>query len=612
MSDIVKLLPDAIANQIAAGEVIQRPASVVKELMENAIDAGCSEIKLNIRDAGKTLIQLIDDGSGMSHTDARLALSRHATSKIRKAEDLFSIRTMGFRGEALASIVAISKVEIKTRLQDEELGTLLRVEGSEISAHESCQCKHGTTFSVKNLFYNIPARRNFLKSDPVETRHIIDEFQRIALAYPNIQFQMTHNEKDVFSLPKGNLKQRIVNIFGKNYREKIFPVQEDTEILKINGYIGKPDFVKKTRGEQFIFVNNRFIKSGYINHAIQTAYDKLIPEGSFSFFCLFLELDPSKIDVNVHPTKQEIKFEDERVIYQIINASIRKSLTQFGAMPSLDFDVDSRFRHLPGFQNQSPKSSDAGSQQNISAFPKKTPQEKENIRNWATAYRDLNTDTENEASKIISSSLSFETRNEQTGHESRPVESIEMPKTFQLHKKYVISSISSGLIIINQEYAHQRILFEKYIERFDLNQTSSQRLVFPENIELSAGDYSLIEDLLEDLNTLGFDIEKFGKNTLILHGVPSEIRSTEGSNLIHELLELYKISASGKKQEKYILLARCLSKQLGIKAGRKLKEEEMQKLIDELFACKEPGISPERKKTYICLDSDELENRFNH
>ncbi|HTD42504.1 MAG TPA: DNA mismatch repair endonuclease MutL, partial [Mucilaginibacter sp.] len=474
MPDIIQLLPDSVANQIAAGEVVQRPASAVKELIENAIDAGADKIQLILRDAGKSLIQVIDNGCGMSLTDARMSFERHATSKIRKAEDLFAIRTMGFRGEAMASIAAIAQVELKTRRHEDELGTCILIEGSEVMSQQACSANTGTSISVRNLFYNTPARRNFLKSDPVEMRHIIDEFQRVVLANPGIFFTMHHNGQEVYHLPANSLKQRIVHLFGNSYNQRLVPVEEDTSIIKLHGYVGKPEFARKTRGEQFFFVNNRFIKDAYLNHAVLTAFEELLPDESYPLYVLFIDIDPSKIDINVHPTKTEIKYQDEKSIYAIIRSAVKRSLGKYNITPTLDFDQENSIGHLI-----TEKPMEQIVQPTISFNPDFNPFAKEvpKAERGTTYSRDTseyqrtpipqNWDTLYEISKRESS-----VQQEMHGEVTIPVQEQEVSKSserqlFQIHNRYILSQIKSGFMLINQQAAHERILYERFLHQLD-------------------------------------------------------------------------------------------------------------------------------------------------
>ncbi|GAB2987182.1 DNA mismatch repair endonuclease MutL [Mucilaginibacter puniceus] len=616
MSDIIQLLPDSVANQIAAGEVVQRPASAVKELVENAIDAGADKIQLIIKDAGKSLIQVIDNGCGMSMTDARMSFERHATSKIKKAEDLFAIRTMGFRGEAMASIAAIAQVELKSRRHEDELGTHIIIEGSEVLSQQACSCNTGTSIAVKNLFYNTPARRNFLKSNPVEMRHIIDEFQRIALANPQIFFTLHHDGQEVYHLPSAILKQRIVHLLGNNYNQRLVPVEEDTTIIKLHGFVGKPEFARKTRGEQFFFVNNRFIRDAYLNHAVLTAFEELLPDDTFPLYVLFIDIDPSKIDINVHPTKTEIKYQDEKSIYAIIRSAVKRSLGRYNITPSLDFDQENSIEHLitpkpfeeivapviafnPDFNPFSERKTDreipflrnTGESRNTSPIPK----------NWDTLY---------EISKK-------ETTTQQDLHIEKliAVDEQEISKTterqfFQIHNRFIMSQIKSGFMLINQQAAHERILYERFLQQLETHSGVSQQSLFPQSVTLNGSDYELLRELLPDIRALGFDIREFGKNTVVVDGIPAELNNVGEHELLEHLLEGFKNNQAILKLDKRDNLARALARNGAIKAGTKLSAEEMNLLTDQLFACQMPNLALNGKLVISTFTMNELLERF--
>jgi DNA mismatch repair protein MutL len=621
MPDIIQLLPDSVANQIAAGEVVQRPASAVKELIENAIDAGADKIQLIVKDAGKTLIQIIDNGCGMSATDARMCFERHATSKIRKAEDLFAIKTMGFRGEAMASIAAVAQVELKTRKHEDELGTKLVIEGSEVLSQEPCATTAGTSISVKNLFYNIPARRNFLKSNPVEMRHIIDEFQRVALAHPEIHFTLHHDGQEVYHLPQTQLKQRIIHLLGNNYNERLVPLDEETSIIEVKGFIGKPSFAKKTRGDQFFFVNKRFIKDPYLNHAVMTAYEDLLPDDCFPLYVLFIEIDPSKIDINVHPTKTEIKYQDEKAIYAIIRSAVKRSLGRYNITPTLDFNQETGFERMisqkaweditpPSIQfnpNFNPFSDEKKKDREI-PFLRDLGEKKAIPQNWDTLY-EINKEQKSvqtffdldSSSNTISSAVNGAT---ETKTLSRQV--------FQLHQKYIISSIKSGFMLIDQQAAHERILYERFLSQLENHKGLSQQSLFPQTITLNTTDYALVTELLPAFQALGFQIREFGKNTLVIEGVPADIPENNNlATMMEELIEGFKNNHTVLKLDKRDNLARTLAKNAAIKSGVKLSEEEMVDLIDQLFACQMPGIAINGKQIIVKISLEELAERFN-
>ena len=615
MSNIIHLLPDAVANQIAAGEVIQRPASAVKELMENAVDAGATSIKVVLKDAGRALIQIIDNGLGMSPADAKLCFERHATSKLASAADLFKIKTMGFRGEAMASIAAIAQVELKTKRAEDNTGTLVRIEASQITLVEPCSSSDGTSISIKNLFYVTPARRNFLKSNSVELRHIIDEFQRQALAHPDLFFSLHHDGNELFHLPAGNLKQRITGIFGNNYAERIVPVEESTEQVSIEGYIGKPAFAKKTRGEQYFFVNNRFIKDNYLNHAINNAFDQLLGDNSFPLYILFLTVDPSHIDVNVHPTKTEIKFEDEKLIYAVLRAAVKRALGKYNISPSIDFNTETSFGNLKPFDplndeikiptipvnpsfNPFGSAANQGNSAHSGYAGQSYAKQKTDIAGWETLYQIADSNV-NSQSQLIAAT------NDDIHHVTAT-----RNNTFQIHGQYILTQIKSGIILIDQQAAHERILFEKFIAALANNQGSAQQSLFPQSIALSAADFELFQELSEELKALGFDIREFGKNTIVVQGYPAEIESGNEEKIILALLENYKQQATITKFDKKEQLAKSLARQAAIKSGNILNTEEINQLIDELFACEFPQVGISGKASFIKLSLTDLSKLF--
>lgn len=608
MPDIIHLLPESIANQIAAGEVVQRPASVVKELMENAIDAEATSVQVIVKDAGKSLIQVIDNGSGMSVTDARMCFERHATSKINTSEDLFRIRTMGFRGEALASIAAVAQVTLKTRLVNDELGTLIRIEGSKIMESEPVATANGTSVEVKNLFFNVPARRNFLKSNSVEMRHVIDEFQRIALSHPAISFHLFQNDLEVYNLPVGKLVKRIVNLFGKNYQSQLVALNENTPHFNIKGYIGKPENARKTRGEQFIFVNNRFIKSNYLNHAVQMGYENLLPKEYFPFFVLFIEIDPGHIDVNVHPTKTEIKFIDERTVYGIIKSAVRQSLGQHNITPSLDYDMDVNID----------LSSKLGGEQSWNTswelnYERFRPDEKDrsNLANWQALFEQKEIpgqERDKSEFRIESSFHKDDLPTSDAVHKQKET----VPPTFQLHGRYILSQVKSGLMIIHQVYAHQRILYEKYLKVLNTDTKTIQKLLFPVNLDLNPSDFSLLMDIQEEIGRMGFDFNIFGKNSIVINGIPSGITGINEKEVFEGLLEQYKFNKQKLEIGTYENLAMSMARYSMMREGKILNDEERRSLIDQLFACENPNYSPYGESTYIIISTDQLEGYFNN
>ncbi len=602
MADIIQLLPDSIANQIAAGEVVQRPASAVKELMENSIDAGATQITLIVKEAGKALIQVVDNGKGMSETDARMSLERHATSKIRKAEDLFTLHTMGFRGEALASIAAVSQMELRTRKEENELGTCIVVEASEVKKQDPVASEKGTSISIKNLFYNIPARRNFLKSNPVELKHIIDEFQRLALANPEINFMFLQTDEIIYDLTSGKLGQRIVNLFGKAYQEQLAPCQEETEFAQVKGYVGKPDFARKTRGEQFLFVNRRFIRSNYLHHAVMSAFEGLLPENSFPFYVIFIEIDPKHIDVNVHPTKTEIKFDDERGVYAVVRSAVRQAIGSHNLTPAIDFNAD---------VNIISKLSQASAQSNDVYFEERfsTALHRSNQDNWEKLF-------DGQESKLLSGSgntpqvqtLRFESAmNNPEAHS----ESVEDKVLFQLFHKFIVRPVKSGLMILDQQLMHERILFERFLHQLKSKTAQSQQSLFPQTINLSAPDFALVLEMEQEITGLGFRFEVFGKQALLINGVPANVPSGREKELFEGLVEQFKINQSELSLPLQENLSRALAKRAGIKSGQKLVKEEMQSLIDSLFACTTPNYSPDGRPTFFIFEGGKIESYFN-
>lgn len=608
MSDIIHLLPESLANQIAAGEVVQRPASVVKELLENSIDAGSKKIQLIVKDAGKTLIQIVDDGKGMSETDARMCFERHATSKITRTEDLFSIRTFGFRGEAMASIAAVAQVELKTRKEEAELGTMIRIEGSEIKQHESVACNKGTSIAVKNLFFNVPARRNFLKSNPVETRHILDEFQRVALAYPHISFSLYQNDLELFNLHEENLSKRIISMFGNSYKEQLISCLEDTDFVKIQGFIGKPEHAKKTRGDQFFFVNNRFIKNNYLHHAVMNAFDELLQDDSFPFYVLFIEIDPKHIDINVHPTKTEIKFDDEKSVYALVRAAVKKALGTHNITPSLDFDHNINFNNARNF-NTPEENARKGNFTNNTSFKSS---DTANQKNWQELYKGFdqqNPKREMEQESIILGSAV--NNRSSSGEVNKEILYTESNSTFQLHNQYIVTQIKSGMAVIDQQAAHERILYEKYLGMLQNKFGASQQFLFPQSIELNPSDFALVMELEEEIRSLGFVFNIFGKNTIVVNGIPADVPGGSEKGLFEGLIEQFKIYNSELRVERREMLARSIAKRSALKPGTKLSLIEMNTLIDQLFACKTPMYAPNGNLTIVIMDMDKIGRLFN-
>ncbi|PRY11578.1 DNA mismatch repair protein MutL [Pontibacter ummariensis] len=617
MPDIIRLLPDFLANQIAAGEVVQRPASVVKELLENAIDAKATNVQLIVKEAGKQLLQVVDNGVGMSETDARMCFERHATSKISTTDDLFRIRTMGFRGEAMASIGAVAQVELKTKPKGVDTGTKLVVEGSAIVLQEPVVTPEGTSVAVKNLFYNVPARRNFLKSNAVEMRHILEEFQRVALAYPEVSFSLHHNDMEVFNLPAGKLSQRIVSIFGSNYKEQMAYCEEDTTFLVVRGYVGKPEFAKKTRGEQFFFVNNRFVKSGYLNHAVMTAFEGLLPKENHPFYVLFIELEPEKIDINVHPTKTEIKFEDEKTVYAIVHAAVKKALGAYNIAPSLDFEQDVNFAPLQpirvqgNYNNEFDPDSKPRSSGGSNSFPGFTPpvsSRRATSKGWEQLYEPLREQPKPENGTTTSASSGMGLLDDAFAASDIPAASSN--KAIQIHQKYLLVQVKSGVMIIDQQAAQERILYEKYVASLQKKAGASQALLFPQTLQLSPTDAVLVHELAAEFKDMGFLFEDFGGNTIILNAIPADVHAANEKELLEELIEQYKNNSTTLKLDKRENLARAMAKRLASRSLARMSDLEMNSLVDKLFACQVPNYTPGGQKTLVIMELSQLHELF--
>ena len=605
MSNIIKLLPDSVANQIAAGEVIQRPASAAKELLENAIDAGATQITLIIKDAGKSLIQVTDNGSGMNDMDARMCFERHATSKINKAEDLFAISTMGFRGEAMASIAAIAQVELKSKTTGDDIGTCINIEGSKVVSQDPCQCSTGTSISVKNLFYNVPARRNFLKSDTVEIRHIIEEFIRISAINYEVSFSYYNNEKLVFKLLAGSMKSRIVALFGNVYNERLIHVEQKTDTVNISGFIGKPEFAKKTRGEQYFFVNNRFIKHHYLHHAVNNAYTELIPTGSFPSYFINIEIDPADIDINIHPTKTEVNFQNARYTYSVLHAAVKQSIGKHSLTPTLDFDVipevEAAFQTRPSDNLKQPSlnidpdynpfsNQKANTQTNTPSFKKPSSE------NWESLYNDTPSQTQqyDNNSDLLNKAIDMNS-------------DFERNKFLQVHNQYIACNVSSGMMLINQQLAHERIIYEETLDKLTGSAQPSQQQLFPQNIHLSPGDAEIIKSLITQLSSIGFIIKELGTTNFVIVGVPTDIKENDVVGIVEKIIENHKTQVSDLNYDKNINLARSIAANTGIKMGTKLNDMEMQEIFDKLFMCKVPKVSPDGKKILRIININELE-----
>ncbi|HUR12572.1 MAG TPA: DNA mismatch repair endonuclease MutL [Flavitalea sp.] len=607
MSDIIQLLPDNIANQIAAGEVIQRPASAVKELLENAVDAGATEIHLLVNDAGKSMIQVIDNGKGMSETDARMSFERHATSKIRQIEDLFHIRTMGFRGEALASIAAVSQVILKTRRTGDESGTYIEIENSAVTKQEPVAWQTGTSICMKNLFFNVPARRNFLKSNAAELRHIMDEFIRVALSFPDVLFTVTSNGQQIFHLERGSLKQRIVQILGNQYNAKLVHVQEQTDYLNIYGFVGKPETAKKTRGDQYLFVNNRYIRSPYLNHAIMTSYQEMIPADSFPLYVLFIDLDPSVVDVNVHPTKQEIKFEDEKIVYAFVQAAVKHALAQFSITPTLDFELDPGIQQLDAVSKPSTDvtRATASASSIYQSFSQKhqahfIESSRSELQDWKSSFQESS--HRGTSSVFTDQPLSLHTATNLLVEENALL--------MQVQNNFILATTNRGFIVIDQQYAHERVLYERYSAAATGKPVAAQRNLFPVTIDLSPQDKALLNDLLPDLQSLGYQIEPFGKDAFVIQGTPADIEQGNEKTAIENLLEQFKHFTADLKFSRREKLVRLMAAQHALRPGTRLAHKEMKGLVTDLFECDQPNVTASGKPTYLEFRKEYLEQMF--
>ncbi|MCC5945817.1 MAG: DNA mismatch repair endonuclease MutL [Bernardetiaceae bacterium] len=634
MQDIIRLLPESLANQIAAGEVVQRPASAVKEMLENSVDAGATRIDLIIKNSGKTLIQVVDDGIGMSITDARMCFERHATSKIKAADDLFNIRTFGFRGEAMASIAAVAQVELRTCREGEQIGTLLYIEGSEVKKQERIATPKGSSISVKNLFFNTPARRKFLKSKTVEYKHILEEFHRVALANPHIEFSFTSDDKEIERLPKGKLAKRIISIFGKNYQKLLIACQEEVPDLQIIGYIGKPEGSKKTRGEQFFFVNNRFIKYPYLHHAVMNAYGDLLPADSYPFYVIFIEIDPQRVDVNVHPTKTEVKFDDERTLYAVLRSAVRQALGIHNVSTALDFDMDVNLlspQEQETYRNAvNDKQANAKASRDTSYSPQKA-RDNRNLQNWEKLYEDpasTNTNYESHtppddileeayiASTHRQASFTLESAvNKPINHlspQKQPPKQEEQNRsrtTLQVRQRYLLSAVKSGIMLIDQQAAHERILYERYIIQLEKQKGASQQLLFPQSMRLDAENIATLQEISEELRALGF-VFKPKEGQIILEGIPSELLNGQECSIFKGLLETYRHHKANLQLEKNETIARAMAKKAAIKNGTPLSSQEIDRLIDELFACQNPNYTADGKKVIAILEDRQIDSFF--
>jgi DNA mismatch repair protein MutL len=619
LADIINLLPENIANQIAAGEVIQRPASAVKELLENAVDAAATEIKLFVNDAGKALVQVIDNGKGMSETDARMSFERHATSKIKNIDDLFHIKTMGFRGEALASIAGVAQVELKTKKSGESIGTFIEIENSIVKTQEPVATNEGTNISMKNLFFNVPARRNFLKSNASELRHIVDEFIRVAMAFPGLFFSLSSNGQEVFHLEKGSLKQRIIQILGNNYNARIVSVKEETDYMNIYGFVGKPETAKKTRGDQYFFVNNRFIKSAYLNHAVMNAFSDMIAKDSFPMYTLFIDIDPSRLDINVHPTKQEIKFEDEKIIYAFVQSAVKHALAQYSVTPTLDFDLDASIQLTDAVSKPftAEKQFSATGTSLFKTFTQKNQahfiESKSNLETWDDNLLKQHSldkpSTHLQERKALENENPFPSSFKNTTPplpDKRP----DADEFIQVQKSFILAQNHNGFIVIHQQNAHERVLYERFAEAMKGKPIAIQRSLFPEAIELAPADAVLLKELLPDLHILGYQVEPFGNNSFVIQGSPADVPDGNEKNSLEKILEQYKhfnMDMSFSKREK---LLRSMAWQQSIKAGTYLSGKEMQALIEDLFNGKINNTTPNGKPVFLEFKKDELDRMF--
>jgi len=608
VTDIINLLPDNIANQIAAGEVIQRPASAVKELLENAIDAGATSIRLFVNDAGKALIQVIDNGKGMSETDARMCFERHATSKIKNIDDLFRIKTMGFRGEALASIAGVAQVELKSKRAEDKVGTCIEIENSIVQSQKPVATADGTSIAMKNLFFNVPARRNFLKSNASELRHIIDEFMRVALAYPEIFFSLTSNGQEVYHLEAGSVKQRIIKVLGNHYNAKLVSVNEETDYLNIYGFAGKPETAKKTRGDQYFFVNNRFIKSAYLNHAVVNAFSEMIPRDTFPMYVLFIDIDPSKVDINVHPTKQEIKFEDEKVIYAFVNAAVKHALAQFSITPALDFELDASMQKSEAlsqpFTVEKQQHAMSGSlyktftQRNQAHFI----ESKSNLSSLPSPQKiSFETEAQSEGERIYMGGPLFKEK-----LEKRPINE----KWFQVQQTFIVAETHFGFMVIHQQLAHERILYERMQKALQDKPMPVQKSLFPTVIELSQQDAVLIGELMPDLKLLGYHLEPFGQNAFVVQGSPADFPESNEKQILEKVLEAYKHFNTSFEFSAKEKLLRAMARQQSIKAGVLLSAKEMGNIVNELFDCNTPNVTPSGRPVYLEFKTDEMNKMF--
>lgn len=623
MSDIIRLLPDSVANQIAAGEVIQRPASVIKELVENAVDAGAKHIDVLVTDAGKTLIQVVDDGKGMSETDARLAFERHATSKIRTAEDLFALRTMGFRGEALASIAAVAQVELRTCLEGEELGTSLCIAGSKVESHETVACPKGSNFQVKNLFFNVPARRKFLKSNQTELSNILTEFERIALVNPEVSFTLHHNGTEMLNLPSVQLKQRIMGVFGKKINQELLSVEVDTTMVRIFGFVGRPETSRKKGARQYFFVNGRYMRHPYFHKAVMDAYEHLVPTGEQVSYFLYFEIEPANIDVNIHPTKTEIKFENEQAIWQILSAAVKESLGKFNAVPSIDFDTEGMpdipaFEHSPYTDIQMPKTSYNPSYNPFDMNPSSpTSYSRQDVKGWDQLYEGLEHHSSVPSTFPYSDDGDYfveqpSEKSESTlyGHSQESSLAETSSLYYQYKGRFILTSVKSGLMVIDQQRAHIRILYDRYLAQITSRKGASQGLLFPDIVQFSVSEMPILESIMEDLSYLGFELTDLGGGSYAINGVPAGIEGLQPTELVRNMVYAALEKGCKVKEEIQNLLALSLAKAAAIVTGQVLSNEEMNNLVDGLLTSSSPNYTPEGKTALVVLKEEDLEKLF--
>lgn len=616
------MLSPVVASQIAAGEVVQRPASVVKELVENAVDAGATKVDLVVKDAGRTLIQVTDDGCGMDTDDAQHCFARHATSKISSADDLFRLQTKGFRGEALASIASIAHVELHTRPADSELGTHLLMEGAECKLNESCSCAKGTTFRVRNLFFNVPARRNFLKSDNVEFSHILDEFLRIVLATPEVAFTLYHNDKQIYDLPKSGLKQRIINVYGKSYNEKLLPLQQESQIVRMEGFIGKPEAARKTKGEQFLFVNRRYFRHPYFHHAITSALEEVLPAEHHPTYFIYFEIDPSKIDVNIHPTKIEVKFQEEKLIYPFLRAAVRHTVGMFNISSNIDFDNVSPLDFSMVPTGGVPKQPGISYNPNYNPFDPKTyaksapkpyeekpsPFRPQVSDAWQQIYETLkeNTTQAEEAEEVQLALPGTENPDE------NPEQNLAQPSLFQWENAYIVTCGASGLLLIDQEAASERVLYERFLRQMERKEPAPvQQLLFPESVNLSPQDAETVKDLLKEFKGMGFDMEPFGRHVLVVRGVPADLLDQPVQQVLEQMMEAYKCNLVSMKWGRKNNLACSMARTMCVKKGKVLSSIEMQEIVRQLSLCGTPAVSPSGGKVFLQFSPAEVQKLFN-